>query len=211
MVSPGREKCLPLLSVSAACGIAAPFLFFLTAGILGMITPGYDPVTQLISELGETGAPSAWAMNFFGFGVTGALILAFTPGLYVALDTKKVAAAGCGFVALSGVLFVAMAFVSCDRGCIPITPEGGLHLLLGLCAAIAGVAAAFLLAFPMKTHTAWRGIWQYSLVTGVLALLILPAFVSLVAIEGFLQRVLVGVIFLWLEVVALKVMTLRNV
>jgi hypothetical membrane protein len=204
-----QGRPLPVRSVSAVCGMAAPLLFFLTAGILGMITPGYDPVTQLISELGETGAPYAWIMNLLGFGVTGVLILAFTPGLYAALGKTKVAGLGCGFVALAGVIFLAMAFVSCDRGCIPVTPEGSLHLLLGLLAAIAAVISSFLLAWPMRKRGPWHGIWQYSLVTGVVILLILPVFVSLGEIAGLLQRILVGAIFLWMEVLAIRVMTLR--
>jgi hypothetical membrane protein len=197
-----------VLTVSAVCGMVAPILFFLTVGILGMITPGYDPVTQLISELGESGAPFAWVMNLLGFGVTGVLLVAFAPGLAMALGKNRVAVAGCGFVAIAGGLFLAMAFISCDRGCIPVTPEGGLHLILGLFAAIAAVAASFLLAWPMRNSGSWGRIWQYSVLTGILILLVLPVFISFGELAGLLQRVLVGVIFLWLEVVALRMLTL---
>jgi len=200
---------VPIRTVSAVCGMAAPVIFFLTAGILGMITPGYDPVTQLISELGESGAPYAGAMNLLGFGVTGVLLVAFAPGLFVALGKNRVAAAGCGFVAIAGILFLAMAFISCDRGCIPVTPEGGLHLILGLFAAIAAVAASFLLAWPMRNSGRWGRIWQYSILTGILILLVLPVFISFGDLAGLLQRVLVGIIFLWLEVLAIRVVTLR--
>jgi len=200
---------IPVRTVSAVCGMAAPVLFFLTTGVLGMITPGYDPATQLISELGETGAPYAWVMNLLGFGVTGLLMLAFAPGLFIALGKNRVAAAGCGFVAIAGVLFLAMAFISCDRGCIPVTPEGGLHLLLGLFAALAALAASLLLAWPMKNSGSWEGIWQYSLLTGILIFLVLPVFISFGELAGLLQRVLVGIIFLWLEVLALRMVTLQ--
>jgi hypothetical membrane protein len=204
---PGHGTSLPLRTVSAACGMAAPLLFFLTAGILGMVTPGYDPVTQLISELGESGAPFAGVMNLLGFGVTGILILAFVPGPYAALGKKRVVAAGCGFIALAGALFVGMAFISCDRGCIPVTSEGGLHLILGLVAAIAAVAASFILAWPMRNSGRWEGIWQYSILTGILVLLLLPVFIAAGEFAGLLQRALVGIIFLWLEVIAIRTMT----
>jgi hypothetical membrane protein len=199
---------IPVRTISAVCGLAAPILFFLTAGILGMITPGYDPVTQLISELGESGAPYAGVMNLLGFGVTGVLLMAFAPGLFMALGKNRVAAAGCGFVAIAGILFLAMAFISCDRGCIPVTPEGGLHLILGLFAAIAAVAASVLLAWPMRNSGRWGRIWQYSILTGILILIVLPLFISFGDLAGLLQRVLVGIIFLWLEVLAIRVMTL---
>jgi hypothetical membrane protein len=172
------------------------------------ITPGYDPVTQLISELGESGAPYAGVMNLLGFGVTGVLLMAFAPGLFMALGKNRVAAAGCGFVAIAGILFLAMAFISCDRGCIPVTPEGGFHLILGLFAAIAAVAASVLLAWPMRNSGRWGRIWQYSILTGILILIVLPLFISFGDLAGLLQRVLVGIIFLWLEVLAIRVMTL---
>ena len=51
----------------AACGICGPVLYALVVLILGALTPGYSQAAQLMSELGESGAPYALAMNIGGF------------------------------------------------------------------------------------------------------------------------------------------------
>jgi hypothetical protein len=50
----------------------------------------------------------------------------------------------------------------------------------------------------------WNGYWQYSMISGALVLFLLPLFVSLTSQDGLVQRVMIGIIFLWMEILAIK-------
>jgi len=185
--------------------MAAPVVFGFMVGILGYLTPGYSPVSQLMSELGETGAPMAFFMNL-AFAATGILMVLFAPGLREGLGRDRAVAAGSLFVAGAGAAFIAMGFISCDRGCVPVTAAGGLHLLLGLLALVMGIASAFVFAWALRGKAGWGGIWQYSLLTGALVAGTLPVFALAQGTAGLWQRVLVGIIFLWEEVMAIRLL-----
>jgi hypothetical membrane protein len=175
----------------------------IVAGTLGVIQTGYDPVTQLISELGETGAPYAGIMHA-GFIMTGLLMVLFSYSVSTLIGKSLPGAIGSGLIVLSGILFIAMGFFSCDAGCLPLTLPGMIHLQLGLIASVTAVAAAFLLGYSMRQSGRWNGYWQYSVMTGALVLLILPAFVFAGDSDGLVQRFMMGVIFLWIEVLAIR-------
>jgi hypothetical membrane protein len=185
-------------------GIAAPVIFTLTVCILGLIQPEYSHLSQLMSELGETGAPYAMIMNVLGFGLFGILIVGFAPGLYFALGQRRTAFAGSVFILAAGLAFIGMAFLPCDTACVPVTTAGRMHLVLGLVAIVAAILAACTLAFPMREDAHWRGLWVYSLASGLLVLLLLPLFLSVQGYEGLFQRLMVAVILVWTEVIAIR-------
>jgi hypothetical membrane protein len=193
-----------LIRYSAVSGIAAPVIFTLTVCVLGLIQPGYSHLSQLMSELGETGAPYAIIMNVIGFGLFGILIVGFAPGLYFALGQRRTAFAGAVFILAAGLAFIMMAFLPCDTACVPVTTAGRMHLVLGLVAIVAAVLAAGILAFAMREDTHWHGFWIYSLASGLLVLLILPLFLSVQGYEGLFQRLMVAVILVWIEVIAIR-------
>jgi hypothetical membrane protein len=193
-----------LIRYSAVSGIAAPVIFTLTVCILGLIQPGYRPFAQLMSELGETGAPYAIIMNVLGFGLFGILIVGFAPGLYFALGNRRTAFAGSAFILAAGLAFIGMAFLPCDTACVPVTTAGSMHLVLGLVAIVAAVLAACTLAVPMREDTYWHGFWIYSLASGLFVLLLLPFYLSVQGYEGLFQRLMVAVILVWTEVIAIR-------
>lgn len=192
-----------LCRLSAISGIAAPVVFAAVAGILGAIQTGYDPVTQLISELGETGGPYAGIMNA-GFGLTGVLIILFSYCIFVLLGRSLAGATGSFVVVSAGIAFIAMATFSCDSGCTPVTSTGQIHLQLGIMALLAAVSASLLIGYSMWKQGTWKGYWQYSIVSGVLVLILVPLFVSVTGPDGLVQRVMIGIIFLWIEILAIK-------
>jgi hypothetical membrane protein len=192
-----------LCRISALAGMAAPVVLAVVAGTLGAVQTGYNPVTQLISELGETGATYAGIMHV-GFWLTGLLLVLFSYSVYTLTGRSRAGAIGSWLVVLAGISFIAMGFFSCDAGCLPLTPSGQIHLQLGLLASVAAVAAAFLLGYSMRRTGTWNWYWQYSVITGALVLLILPVFVFAGNSHGLLQRVMIGIIFLWIEVLAIR-------
>lgn len=206
-MSPLPPRTIRLL---ALCGMAAPLLFGLTVAIAGYLRPGYSHSTQVMSELGETGAPYAIVMNIAGLAGTGLLMILFSLGLREGLGRGRAVTAGSLLVAGAGAAYVAMAFFSCDRGCVPVTAAGELHMLLGVAATVIALVSAFVFAFALKGVDGWGGYWQYSMVTGFLVLGTLPVFASAQGSAGLWQRVLVGIIFLWEEVMALRLYLLAG-
>jgi hypothetical protein len=85
-----------------------------------------------------------------------------------------------------------------------MTPHGEIHLLIGNLAAVIAVLSAFVYALALKGKKGWEGFWQHSLLSGLLMVAIMPVFASSQGSAGFRERVLVGIIFLWEEVLALR-------
>lgn len=193
------------VTCSALCGTAAPVIFGISVLVIGYLTPGYNPVTQVMSELGIPGEPYAAVMNVMAFGLVGILLMGFSYAVHRAFRPRWQVTLGSAMVAGAGLSFFAMAFFHCDQGCMGTTPAGSLHLLFGLVAVVAALVAALTLSSVMRQETGWGGTWQYSLVTAILVLAILPVFLSLQDLAGLLQRIMVGIIFLWTEVLAIRI------
>jgi hypothetical protein len=143
-------------------------------------------------------------MNLGGFLLLGVLLIIFSRGLYTALHPSPASRAGALLVALAGLTYLGEAAFSCDRGCIPVTFAGSAHLLIGDLAVFVAVLAAFVLAIAMRPDPRWSGYWQYSLATGILIIALLPLFSVLSGNTGVVQRLVVGVILLWLSIIALR-------
>jgi len=190
--------------LSAACGMAAPLTFFGTVLVLGFLRPDYSHTTQLMSELGIPGSPYAVVMDLIGLALTGVLLILFTPTIHAALGNERGGTAGALLVAVVGIMFIGMAFLPCDTGCVAETTAGHLHLLLGMAGILVTAASAFLLAYAMREDGDWRGYWQYSLATGALLFLLILASPSISGAPGVVQRTIAGVAFLWTEVVAVR-------
>ena len=58
----------------------------------------------------------------------------------------------------------------------------------------------------MARESDWNGYWQYSLATGILILVMMPLLLIETESAGLLQGILVGLIFLWTEVLAIRIL-----
>jgi len=105
-------------------------------------------------------------------------------------------------VAIAGLTYIGEAAFSCDRGCVPVTFAGSAHLLIGNLAVLDAVFAAFVLVDAMRPDSRWKGYWEYSAVTGILVLILLPFFGAIPGLTGLMQRIVVGIILLWLLIIA---------
>lgn len=203
----GKTQILSPISSSAICGMIAPIIFAITVLVIGILTPGYDPVTQLISELGIPNLPYAAIFNGIGLILVGILLSSFAYAVYKVFNRGWKVAVGSSMVVIAGLSFIAMGFFHCDQGCVPISLTGHLHLVFGEIAIIAGMLAAFIFSVVMHEEGDWDGYWQYSLLTGILVVVVLPIFLALNGIAGLLERILSGIVFLWTELVAIRIFT----
>ena len=91
-------------------GIAAP-------EIIGALTPGYDPRSNFISELGAPGAPFADLMSYGVFVPVGVLWAIAAMFVWRALPAGAIGAAGSVLLFANAISYAGAGFFPCDAGC----------------------------------------------------------------------------------------------
>ena len=188
----------------AYAGMEAPIFFAVMVLIEGLLVHGYSQVSQPISDLGAYSLYGSHAvlqtLNFWGFGV---LVLTFAVGLGLALPRS-------GMVSNTLIVFAVLA---ASAGFFPDQPNpypGAVHVLVSLLAFILVILSQFFLWRRLRhSKDEERAVWgrygTFSLVTGVLSIILLGAFALSFGspYDGLAERAFVAVPFLWIEVIAI--------
>ena len=101
-----------LLRLTALCGTAAPILMAVLWTTAILLRPGYDPMLQYGSELGQ--GSNAWIQNT-NFAVTGFLIVMFSLGLQRTFNPGRGSRLGPG-------CFSCLAHANWQQDSFPATP-----------------------------------------------------------------------------------------
>ncbi len=91
-------------------GIAAP-------EIMGALTPGYNPRSDFLSELGASGAPYAAIMSYGVFLPVGVLWAVGTILVWRTLPPGALGAAAAVLLLGNSVSYIGAGFFPCDLGC----------------------------------------------------------------------------------------------
>lgn len=205
----GAARSKRTLRAPALCGMAGPLAFTLAWLVLGALRPGYDPLTQYISELAEVGGRYAPIM-IAAFLLLGALTLAFAPGLHRGIGAGAGSPAGPLLVAIFGAGAIGSGLFRCDPGCAGVSLANRLHTLITYTGLGALTLATLVLPLRLSGDRDWRGYRWYSWLSGVAAIAIyLRGFETFVG-DGLGQRLFIGVLFLWLGVMALRLYRLAT-
>jgi hypothetical protein len=172
----------------------------------GLAYPGYDHLTQYISELGANGAPTGHSVSL-AFMVSGGLLAAFWLLCAVLFPRGPLAIIGFGLSALNGLGLLSGGVFPCDFECAfsDPSPAAALHEALGGLGYLCGVAGVFLVGFAARRWPNGSGLFVLSLVCGVPALLALGMIGPEVAWRGAGQRVLEVALAVWTLGVAVRV------
>ncbi len=194
----------------AICGIIGPILFTIVLITLGFLQPGYNHITQYMSEFGAIDAPFAYIMNTVGIPLLGLLIIAFAFALNKDINNGNGSKIGPLLLVVSGVSFFSCGIFRCDPGCIPISTIGFLHSYVCSIALFSLIFAPFFMFHRLTSDDRWHNYQYYSLTIGIVALFLgilfkLSSFGDLV---GLFQRIIFGVPLLWVEIMAIKLFTL---
>lgn len=194
-----------------AAGFAGPLLFTLTWIIIGALRPGYDPIDQFVSELGETGSPYAPLMNIVGFMGGGAMMLLFAIALWRSLPRSALTTIASLLIAVFAVNVVAAGIWSCDVGCPTSdgSPDQQLHDLVSVIAFPALIFGTLTWSAFFLQRPDWRGFGIYSLVTGIAAVGLLIAMIASEATReatGLLQRLFLLVLFIWMALLSIRLL-----
>jgi len=211
--------------VLAACGVAAPITFTAGTIIAGVSYPGYSHSRQLISELATVDSPVAVLQNI-NFVVFGVLIIAFARGLHAGIADGSRSAWGPVLFSFSGAANIADAFLPCDRGCELASLVGSLHDWISMFAFLSALAGIYILSRRLGADPRWGQPYaRYSVITAGIAFAMLGLWLAIGApsppwmpriftrvpgVNGTLQRILVAIVLVWIEVMALRLMTVAR-
>jgi hypothetical membrane protein len=198
-MQPGHQ----LLSRLALAGMIHPIWFLGASAVLGALRPGYEPLRDSISELGEQGAADALVWNIGGFGVAAllyalyavAIRAGFGPGWLFRLTVVQAILAAC-----SGLF-------SCDPGCPPVpqSPMMLLHTIVGLTYFAITTVLPVVAWRTFRQRAEWRPFAPPSLAVGVVLIALFLIGPALGADRvGVWQRVVLLIAYAWQIAVAFR-------
>ena len=195
-------------SILALAGVVGPVVLIVADLVAAFSRPTYDFIRDSISSLALT--PMGWVQTI-GFLSIGLLIEIFVAGLLLNIRGRFGFGLGVGLLACFGFGLLLIGAFQTD-------PVGGLRTIEGT---IHGVAAAAILwLFPiaislllpsLRNDPYWQGMFPYTVVTIMFALILaigrlfLPAQLRWF---GLYERVLVANAVIWVEVVAIRLLLL---
>ena len=195
--------------IAFGCGVLS--LLVLAAATIagGMAYPGgYNHLTQYISELGATGAPTSQAVSL-AFMVSGSLLAAFwllCAGLF---PRSVLSILGFGLSALNGVGLLLGGVFRCDFECstADLSPAAVLHDVFGGVGYLCGIVGVFLLGIASRGWPLGRGLFGLSLICGIPAALAIWLIHPDFEWHGAAQRIVEIALAVWTMAVALRVQT----
>jgi hypothetical membrane protein len=201
------------LRLYALCGVIAPIFFALMVIVAGFLVPGYSHMTQQVSDLGAYSLYGSYALlQNLNFCVFGILVVAFAVGLRQELPASKAITVTLG---LFGAMFFLLGFFPDE----PIPWPAAAHDLISWVGGFSLFISEFFawrrLSNPKGTEGGgWMKYGTFSLVSLALAVISFILFAILgqpgSPVLGLLQRVSLGLILLWIEVMALKLLRLSK-
>lgn len=195
--------------------VAGPIAFTIAWLVGGFAQDEYSLRREDISALAAVDAQNAWIM-ITGFLLLGAGSGALAIGLIRTL-TGRSATIGSILVLIAdvGIVVAGIARNDCSSELTPcadrvdagdVSWHHTVHDMVSLVIFLALVAAPLVLAHAFQRNERWRDLRSYSIVTGLLGLVLLILFVTEAAgsWNGLLQRVFVSVPFLWIAVLGFR-------
>lgn len=201
----------------AVAGILAPIIYFTMVIGLGLLEPGFNQRTMMMSVLGGV---EGWRGTIFNSGliVNGILLIAFGFGLRRVMDKRKGTRFGLILLVVAAVGLIGSSYFHCDVGCVNVIDEpdfrGQMHMLFAFFAGISLAFAPLPFFFAMKGDTRWQ---RYRGVTMAAVILSnIPGITMWITLfttrlpewEGLIQRLGLAFPLLWVEVIAIAM--LRN-
>jgi len=203
-----KNVCIFLCS----CGVIFSTLDFVMFNILGFMRPGYNPFTQFISELGETGSSNAHVASIYFF-ISGIFTILFALGLYIGIKKEK----GSIFPPIILILYgifnsIGTAIFPCDPGCAGSTFTGLMHLFVSFIALILMCLLPLFSWRSFKKDDNWKQYELLTLVFGILIIVLSSIFLIFYSIDlliGLFQRLLYYVFLLWIFLIAVKLLKIQ--
>ena len=191
----------------ALCGIIAPLLFTIMVIIESLLRPGYSQIYSTVSDLGLGHLAILQIINFIIFGL---LSISFTIGFSKYLKTRSgKAVVGLLIVFSLAIISAGVAFLF--SGIYPYFTVIIAHSIASIIGFATIIIAQLLIwkALKESDHNIWGNYRIYSLISGILTLILL-LYNVIGPYPGLLERLFIAVWMIWIEVTAIKLYTLVN-
>ncbi len=171
-----------------------------TVLIGGLFYPDYSHISQYMSELGATGAPHAWLVNYLGFVPTEILLLVFLAMALPVLPQSVPTRLGIGLIGIYALLLIGASIFACDFECRPVEQASfahGLHITLGTFAYLAGISGVLVTSVSARQ---WPGGFTLMMAGVVVAILAFGLLLNLnpdLPFVGLMQRAMETLMYLW--------------
>lgn len=196
------------------CGLLSPVLWWTTILTCQAALPDFDPIVMTISELAETGSPTAGVMFGAGFLATGLMNVGFGAGLYRMLGRTRAAALVGALLVVNGFARIGVGFSPCEPGCIATGASDvqARHFLFAALGFAAMIAASAVAAGVLRRRPVPRWLVPYTLLSmllGAAFIVAMQAAGEAWRAAGLLERLSSASLTLWMFVLAL-VLRRRN-
>lgn len=197
--------------IYAISGILAPINSLVFIALLGYLIPGYNHISNMISELAAKGSQYAFLGNL-SLIMTGILLLVFAKGLYLKLpknNNTKIFIALISFFAVFACL--GSATFPCEIENNGLNCPTKTHEIINGLALGALSLAPIMFMIGTKNASKWKSLYSISCFVQILGLIALSLFILQPQdLIGLLQRVCLGIYFLWIEILAIKLYLLAK-
>jgi hypothetical membrane protein len=183
-------------------GIIAPPALIIIIVIAGLLTPGYNQLTDTVSSLCDQDSSTPTLMTI-GFFVYGALSIGFAYALYMRLRHGFKAHLAWFFLTLYGICMILAGVFQDSPGAL--NTEGTLHNAAIITSCLSLLLGMWLFAGSVYKKPSWFGFTWFTIVASFLGLLLSIIFLvqSQVPLAGLLQRFFYCLILLWIEIVSI--------
>ena len=206
-----------LLRILSFCGILAPPMMVIFILLAGHFTPGYNHITDTVSQLSDQASQSPGLMTA-GFIIYGVLIVGLSYALYTKLRHGVKAHIAWFTLTLYGICMILADLRSNTLIKIlgiyqdtpgdtnaPLNPEGIVHNAAIITSLISVLIAMWIFAWSVHKKPSWFGFTWFTIIMSFLGLVLSIVFAiqSQVPASGLLQRVFYLVILTWIEIVSI--------
>ena len=199
---------LNVYGILALFGIVGPIVLAIASVTAAFSDPGYDPIRESISSLSLT--PIGWIQSI-GFLVIGLLTEGFVVGLLFSIRRGRGFALGMAVLVFAGFGLLLLGAFRTDPVGTSHTIEGMIHSVAAAIVFWLFPAACLLITPSLRGDPYWKGLYVYSVVTGVFILLLLITLLWLpihLNWFGLYERILVASMMIWVEVMAIWLLRL---
>jgi len=166
-------KTLNIVQLAALCGMLSPVVYTAMWLLGGRLQPEYSHIRDDISSLFAVGAPNKRLMQSFII-TSSVLLFVFYLGLPGGITDGGGSMVGPLFLLTSSVLGILVAvFFPLDAGGEIITFRGKMHLILVIGSGLLTIAGMVALWLRLQSVGAWRAFAFYSLVSAIVALILI--------------------------------------
>jgi len=187
-------------------GIGAVGVYLFATILGGFLFPHYSHISQAISELVGSHAPTRTLLNPI-FLLYNLLLVGFTIGLYTKWNNKFTKLGAITLVILCIASILMWWFPMDSRG-YPATQNGLVHIILASIESLATIIATFLFGFGLKKKE--HLLSKISITAGISLLIIGPIAGFTVTqnspFMGFVERITIGIFLLWVFIFSIIIL-----